>query len=71
MASEATPQQQLADALADGVARIQAAATSDELKTVLAGLTGKKGSFVAIRSSLGKVALEITLQDMCAFFLLR
>ncbi|MEY4632760.1 MAG: phenylalanyl-tRNA synthetase alpha chain [Actinomycetota bacterium] len=55
MASEATPQQQLADALADGVARIQAAATSDELKTVLAGLTGKKGSFVAIRSSLGKV----------------
>lgn len=55
MASEATPQQQLADALADGVARIQSAATSDELKTVLAGLTGKKGSFVAIRSSLGKV----------------
>jgi phenylalanyl-tRNA synthetase alpha chain len=55
MASEATPQQQLADALADGVARIQAAATSDELKIVLAGLTGKKGSFVAIRSSLGKV----------------
>lgn len=55
MASEATPQQQLADALADGVARIQAAATSDELKTVLAGLTGKKGAFVAIRSSLGKV----------------
>ena len=55
MASEATPQQQLADALADGVARIQAAVTSDELKTVLAGLTGKKGSFVAIRSSLGKV----------------
>jgi phenylalanyl-tRNA synthetase alpha chain len=55
MASEATPQQQLADALADGVVRIQTAATSDELKTVLAGLTGKKGSFVAIRSSLGKV----------------
>lgn len=55
MASEATPQQQLADALADGVARIQSAATSDELKTILAGLTGKKGSFVAIRSSLGKV----------------
>ena len=55
MASEATPQQQLADALADGVSRIQTAATSDELKTVLAGLTGKKGSFVAIRSSLGKV----------------
>jgi phenylalanyl-tRNA synthetase alpha chain len=55
MASEATPQQQLADALADGVARIQTAATSDELKAVLAGLMGKKGSFVAIRSSLGKV----------------
>ena len=56
MASDLTPQQQVAHALADGVARIQAAASSDDLKAVLAGLTGKKGSFVAIRSSLGKVA---------------
>lgn len=56
MASEMTPQQQLAEVLADGLARIGAAQSSDELKTVLAGLTGKKGSMVAVRSSLGKVA---------------
>ncbi len=55
MASEQTPQQQLAEAVSDGLARIESAASSDELKSVLASLTGKKGTLVALRSSLGKV----------------
>lgn len=55
MASESSPQQQLATALADGLASIEAAENTDALKAVLAGLTGKKGTMVAIRSSLGKV----------------
>jgi phenylalanyl-tRNA synthetase alpha chain len=55
MASESTPQQLLATALADGLAQIEASDSTEALKAVLTGLTGKKGSLVAIRSSLGKV----------------
>lgn len=55
MANESTPQQLLVAAVENGLANIASAPSSEELKSVLSGLTGKKGSLAAIKSSLGKV----------------
>lgn len=57
MARESSPEkEQLAAALAAGVRAIQDAASSDDVKSVMSSLTGKKGSLATIKSSLGKVA---------------
>ena len=47
--------QQLSSALAEGLALIAASTSSDELRTVMSSLTGKKGSIAVLKSSLGKV----------------
>lgn len=57
MASTSSPEKdQVAGAVAQGIAAISAAASSEEVKTVMSGLTGKKGALATIKSSLGKVA---------------
>jgi len=57
MTSASTPEHgQLAQALADGIVQIRDAATSDQLRSVVTALTGKKGPIASIKSSLGKVA---------------
>jgi phenylalanyl-tRNA synthetase alpha chain len=57
MTSALTPEHgQLAQALADGIVQIRDAATSDQLRSVVSALTGKKGPIASIKSSLGKVA---------------
>lgn len=44
MASSTTPEhQQLAQAVDDGVSAINAASSTEELRTVVSALTGKKG----------------------------
>ena len=55
MASEMSPSEQLSSALAEGLARIDAARSTEELKTLLTSLTGKKGALSSVKSSLGKV----------------
>ena len=57
MASSTTPEhQQLAIAVNDGVSAINAASSTEELRTVVSALTGKKGAISSIKSSLGKVS---------------
>lgn len=56
MASEMSPSEQLSSALSEGLARIDAAGSTDELKTLLTSLMGKKGALSSVKSSLGKVA---------------
>ena len=57
MASSSTPEhQQLAQAVNDGTSAINAASTTEELRTVVGALTGKKGAISTIKSSLGKVS---------------
>ena len=56
MSSDKSPSEQLSSALAEGLASIGGASSTDELKTLLASLTGKKGALSGIKSSLGKVA---------------
>ena len=47
---------QLAQALAEGLSAIAAAASTDELRTLMSALTGKKGAVATVKASLGKVA---------------
>ena len=47
---------QLASALAEGLSAIAAAKSTDELRTLMSGLTGKKGAVASVKASLGKVA---------------
>ncbi|MEY4219898.1 MAG: phenylalanyl-tRNA synthetase alpha chain [Actinomycetota bacterium] len=57
MASSSSPEhQQLAQAVNDGALAINAASTTEELRTVVSALTGKKGAISTIKSSLGKVS---------------
>jgi phenylalanyl-tRNA synthetase alpha chain len=57
MASSSSPEhQQLAQAVNDGASAINAASTTEELRTVVSALTGKKGAISTIKSSLGKVS---------------
>lgn len=57
MASASTPEhKQLEAAVSEGTSAIAAATTSDELRSVVTALTGKKGSIAGIKSSLGKLA---------------
>ena len=57
MTSSTTPEhQQLAIAVNDGVSAINAASSTEELRTVVSALTGKKGAISSIKSSLGKVS---------------
>lgn len=57
MSSQSIPELTLvADAVADGLALVAGASSRDDLRTVVAGLTGKKGALATIKASLGKVA---------------
>lgn len=56
MSSEKSPSDQLSNALAEGLVRIESVASTDELRALVASLTGKKGALAAVKSSLGKVA---------------
>jgi phenylalanyl-tRNA synthetase alpha chain len=57
MASASIPEKdQLATALAEGLASIASAASSDELRALMSALAGKKGAIASVKSSLGKVA---------------
>ena len=57
MSDSSTPEmQQLAQALADGISSIGSAASSDELRSVMSSLTGKKGAIASVKASLGKVS---------------
>ena len=57
MASSSSPEHQhLAQAVNDGALAINAASTTEELRTVVSALTGKKGAISTIKSSLGKVS---------------
>lgn len=57
MSGPSSPElQQLAQAMSEGVASIAAVSSTDELRTLMSALTGKKGPIAAVKSSLGKVA---------------
>ncbi|MGA0118649.1 MAG: phenylalanine--tRNA ligase subunit alpha [Ilumatobacteraceae bacterium] len=57
MSGSSSPEvQQLAQALADGITSIGAVSSTDELRTVMSTLTGKKGAIASVKASLGKVA---------------
>ena len=47
---------QLRAALADGSERVRAASSTDDLRSVMAALTGKKGAIAGVKASLGKVS---------------
>ena len=47
---------QLRTALADGAGMVRAAGTTDELRAVMATLTGKKGAIAGVKASLGTVS---------------
>lgn len=56
MAASETPElARLRSALADGIARIGEVASSEELRSLVSALTGKKGEIASIKASLGKV----------------
>ena len=56
MSTSSSPEmQQLASALAEGVASIGSCTSSDDLRTLMSALTGKKGAIATVKSSLGKV----------------
>lgn len=57
MSDSSTPEmQQLSEALADGIASIASVSSSDELRSVMSSLTGKKGAIASVKASLGKVS---------------
>lgn len=57
MSGSSTPEmKQLAQALADGIASIGAVASTDELRSAMSSLTGKKGAIASVKASLGKVS---------------
>ena len=57
MSTSSSPEmQQLASALAEGVASIGSCTSSDDLRSLMSALTGKKGAIATVKSSLGKVA---------------
>lgn len=57
MSSSASPEmQQLASALAEGVASIRAASSTDDLRVLMSSLTGKKGAIATVKASLGKLS---------------
>lgn len=57
MTSQSIPELSLITAaVADGLALVAGASSRDDLRTVVAGLTGKKGALATIKASLGKVA---------------
>jgi phenylalanyl-tRNA synthetase alpha chain len=45
----------LAAALAEGLASIASSSSSDDLRTLMSGLAGKKGAIAGVKASLGKV----------------
>ena len=56
MSNASTPEYaQLAAALADGLAQIEAATDPDSLRTAMSVITGKKGALSTVKSSLGKM----------------
>jgi phenylalanyl-tRNA synthetase alpha chain len=56
MSTSSSPEmQQLASALAEGVASIGSCTSSDNLRSLMSALTGKKGAIATVKSSLGKV----------------
>ena len=56
MSTSSSPEmQQLASALAEGVASIGSCTSSDDLRSLMSALTGKKGAIATVKSSLGKV----------------
>ena len=56
MASASIPEKdQLAAALAEGLASIASSSSSDDLRTLMSGLAGKKGPIAGVKASLGKV----------------
>ena len=57
MASASIPEKdQLAAALAEGLSSISSSSSSDDLRTLMSTLTGKKGAIATVKGSLGKVA---------------
>ena len=57
MSNASTPEfAQLAVALADGLAQIEAASDPDSLRAAMSVITGKKGALATVKSSLGKMA---------------
>lgn len=57
MASASIPEKdQLAAALAEGLASIASASSSDDLRALMSALAGKKGAIAGVKASLGKVA---------------
>ena len=57
MASASIPEKdQLAAALAEGLSSISSSVSSDDLRTLISALTGKKGAIAIVKGSLGKVA---------------
>jgi phenylalanyl-tRNA synthetase alpha chain len=56
MSTSSSPEmQQLASALAEGVASIGSCTSSDDLRSLMSALTGKKGAIATVKSSLGRV----------------
>jgi len=56
MSNASTPEfAQLAAALAEGLAQIEAATDPDSLRTAMSVITGKKGALATVKSSLGKM----------------
>ena len=56
MASASIPEKdQLAAALAEGLASIASSSSSDDLRTLMSALAGKKGAIAGVKASLGKV----------------
>jgi len=56
MSTSSSPEmQQLASALAEGVASIGSCTSSDNLRSLMSALTGKKGAIATVKSSLSKV----------------
>jgi phenylalanyl-tRNA synthetase alpha chain len=57
MTSASIPEKdQLAAALAEGLSSISSSSSSDDLRTLMSALTGKKGAIATVKGSLGKVA---------------
>jgi len=57
MASASIPEKdQLAVALAEGLSSISSSSSSDDLRSLMSALTGKKGAIATVKGSLGKVA---------------
>jgi phenylalanyl-tRNA synthetase alpha chain len=56
MASASIPEKdQLAVALAEGLSSISSSSSSDDLRSLMSALTGKKGAIAIVKGSLGKV----------------